>query len=94
VRRIKDAAGVAAELCVLYREMRRGRLDTVEGCRLAHVLHLAGRILAELDTAREVKRLREELERIQGTPTLPALPDFSGVLNAPSLERATEEVVP
>jgi hypothetical protein len=76
VRRIHDAASVAAELVSLYREMRKGRLDTVEGCRLAHVLHLAGRILAELDTAKAVAQLRAELQRIQAQPDAPILADY------------------
>jgi hypothetical protein len=79
VRRIRNAKDVADELVTLYRAMRKGELETTDGTRMAYVLHLAGRVLAELDTAQEVARLRAELERLGAQPCGVALPDLSGL---------------
>jgi hypothetical protein len=79
VRRIRGAKDVADELVTLYRAMRKGELETTAGTRMAYVLHLAGRVLAELNTAQEVARLRAELERLGAQPGVDALPDLSGL---------------
>lgn len=96
VRRIHDAASVAAELVTIYRDMRKGRLDTSEGGRMAYVLHLAGRLLAELDVAKEVAKLRAELERVQGTPGVPALPHLNAepIGHEAQAEPATADITP